>query len=113
MKAFPTPGAGGLPRKAYSKGGVSSPGSSICSELKSEHEEQKTDGLEEAENYPLDVQGSRRCQAVWGDSEDLPVDTQPLIPPGDLAGGQLWWILGKIKSCGHQASGMTLRSSCF
>lgn len=68
---------------------------------------------EEAENYPLGVQGSRGGQAVWWDSEDLPVDTQHLTPPGDLAGGQLWWPLGKVKSCGHQTSGMTLKSSEF
>lgn len=52
---------------------------------------------EEAEIYPLDVQGSSGCQDVWWDSEDLP-DIQHLIPPGSLAGGQLWWLLGKAKS---------------
>lgn len=36
--------------------------------------------------------------------------TKHLIPPGDSAGAQLWWLLGKVKSCGHQTSGMTLKS---
>lgn len=31
---------------------------------------------EEAGIDPLDIQGSRGCQAVWWDSEDLPVDTK-------------------------------------
>lgn len=104
MKAFQTPGTSGLPSRAYSKGGISSPGSPASpprgagrsrvfhplgsparqlfprTKVQDVHEEQKRNGLGESRELPL-----RYSIQQWmpGTSEDLSAYGQPAqaFPP--------------------------------
>lgn len=105
-ESFPSPGNWGLAKESLFQrwGFIPCKQHLLSTKIQAVQEEQKRDGPGGSRDLSLGYSGQQ-----W--MEDLPVDTQHSVPPGDLAAGQRWCLLGKVRGCGHQTSGMSLKSS--